>query len=74
MSSFVYGVVTAKRAAAPAGQSQTSAPPAMSTYIDTLAALIPRPFQDQCKAQSLGCTEIFDTATQPAGRRPAATA
>jgi hypothetical protein len=41
MSSFVYGIVTAKRAAAPAGQSQTSAAPAMSTYVDTLAALIP---------------------------------
>ena len=41
MSSLVYGIVTAKRAAAPAGQSQTAAPPAMGTYIDTLAALVP---------------------------------
>lgn len=41
MSSFVYGVVTAKRAAAPAGQSQTSAAPAMGIYVDTLAALVP---------------------------------
>jgi hypothetical protein len=41
MSSFVYGLITAKRAAAPAGQSQTTAAPAMRTYVDTLAALVP---------------------------------
>jgi hypothetical protein len=41
MSSFVYGIVTAKRAVAPAGKSQTTVAPAMGTYIDTLAALVP---------------------------------
>ena len=41
MSSFGYGYVTAKRVTAPAGQSQTTAIPGMSTYIDTLAALVP---------------------------------
>ena len=41
MSSLVYGIVTAKRAAAPAEQSQTTVAPAMGTYIDTLAALVP---------------------------------
>jgi hypothetical protein len=41
MSSFGYGYVTAKRVAAPAGRSQTTAIPGMSTYIDTLAALVP---------------------------------
>ncbi len=41
MSSFAYGYVTAKRVVAPSGQSQTAAAPAMTTYIDTLAALVP---------------------------------
>src|SRR5580698_5107155 len=41
MSSFVYGLVTSKRMAAPAGQSQKDAAPAMTTYVDTLAALVP---------------------------------
>jgi hypothetical protein len=41
MSSLVYGIVTAKRAVAPAGESQTTAAPAMRTYIDALAALVP---------------------------------
>jgi hypothetical protein len=41
MSSLLYGIVTAKRTAAPAGQSQDTAAPAMGTYIDTLAALVP---------------------------------
>jgi hypothetical protein len=41
MSSLVYGIVTAKRTAAPAGQSQATAAPGMGTYIDTLAALVP---------------------------------
>jgi hypothetical protein len=41
MSSFVYGLVTSKRMAAPAGQSQKAAAPAMTTYVDTLAALVP---------------------------------
>jgi hypothetical protein len=41
MSSFVYGFITAKRAAAPPGESQTTKAPAMTTYIDTVSALIP---------------------------------
>ncbi len=41
MSSFAYGYVTAKRVVAAPGQSQTTAAPAMTTYIDTLAALVP---------------------------------
>lgn len=41
MGSFVYGYVTAKRAAASPGESQASAAPGMTTYIDTLAALVP---------------------------------
>ncbi len=41
MSSLIYGIVSAKRAAAPAGESQTTAPPAMKPYIDTLTALVP---------------------------------
>lgn len=41
MGSFVYGYVTAKRAAAPPGESQATVAPAMTTYIDTLAALVP---------------------------------
>jgi IPT/TIG domain len=41
MSSLVYGIVNAKRAAAPAGKSQTTAAPAMNIYIDALAALVP---------------------------------
>jgi hypothetical protein len=41
MSSLVYGIVTAKRAAAPAGQSQDKSGPAMGTYIDALTALVP---------------------------------
>jgi hypothetical protein len=41
MSSLIYGIVTAKRTAAPAGQSQAAAAPGMGTYLDTLAALIP---------------------------------
>jgi hypothetical protein len=41
MSSFVYGLVTSKRMAAPSGQSQKTAAPAMTTYVDTLAALVP---------------------------------
>lgn len=41
MSSLVYGIVNAKRAAAPAGESQATVAPAMKTYIDTLAALVP---------------------------------
>jgi len=41
MSSLVYGIVTAKRTAAPAGQSQATAAPEMGTYIDTLVALVP---------------------------------
>jgi hypothetical protein len=41
MGSFVYGYVTAQRAAAPPGESQATAAPAMTTYIDTLAALVP---------------------------------
>jgi hypothetical protein len=41
MSSLVYGIVTAKRAAAPAGQSQGKSGPGMGTYIDTLTALVP---------------------------------
>ena len=41
MSSFAYGYVTAKRVVAAPGQSQTTAAPAMTTYMDTLAALVP---------------------------------
>lgn len=41
MGSFVYGYVTAQRAVAPPGESQATAAPAMTTYIDTLAALVP---------------------------------
>ncbi len=41
MSSLVYGIVTAKRTAAPAGQSQATAAPGLGTYVDTLAALVP---------------------------------
>lgn len=41
MSSFAYGFVTGKRAIAPAGKSRTTKAPAMNTYIDTLAALVP---------------------------------
>ena len=41
MSSLIYGIVTAKRAAAPAGQSQTTSGPAMGTYVDAVAALVP---------------------------------
>ncbi len=41
MGSFVYGYVTAKRAAASPGESQATAAPAMTTYIDTLSALVP---------------------------------
>src|SRR5260221_6994238 len=41
MSSFVYGLITAKRAAAPPGESQTTNAPAITTYIDTLSALVP---------------------------------
>ena len=41
MSSLAYGIVTAKRAAAPANTSQTTSAPAVGTYIDALAALVP---------------------------------
>jgi hypothetical protein len=41
MSSLIYGIVTAKRSVAPAGQSQSDAAPGMGTYVDTLAALVP---------------------------------
>ncbi len=41
MSSLIYGIVSAKRAEAPAGESQTTAAPAMKPYIDTLTALVP---------------------------------
>lgn len=41
MGSFVYGYVTAKRVAASPGESQATAAPAMTTSIDTLAALVP---------------------------------
>jgi IPT/TIG domain len=41
MSSLVYGIVTAKRTAAPAGQSQAASAPGFGTYIDALAALVP---------------------------------
>lgn len=41
MSSFVYGFVTAKRVVAAPGTSKTTAAPGMTTYIDTLSALVP---------------------------------
>ena len=41
MGSFVYGFVTAQRVVAPPGESQATAAPAMTTYIDALAALVP---------------------------------
>lgn len=41
MGSFVYGFVTAQRVVAPPGKSQATAAPAMTTYLDTLAALVP---------------------------------
>lgn len=41
MGSFVYGYVTAKRMVASPGESQATAAPAMTTYIDALAALVP---------------------------------
>lgn len=41
MSSFVYGLITSKRAAAEPGESHKSKPPAMGTYIDTVSALVP---------------------------------
>ncbi len=41
MSSLAYGMLTAKRVAAPAGKSQTEAAPAVKTYVDTLTALVP---------------------------------
>lgn len=41
MSSLIYGIVTAKRSAAPAGESQSDATPGMRTYLDALTALVP---------------------------------
>src|SRR5215471_19243898 len=41
MGSYVYGFVTAQRLVAPPGKSQATAAPAMTTYLDTLAALVP---------------------------------
>lgn len=41
MGSFVYGFVTAQRVVAPPGKSQATAAPAMTTYLDSLAALVP---------------------------------
>src|SRR5215472_13069161 len=41
MSTLVYGNVTAKQAVASRGENQASAAPAMTTYINTLAALVP---------------------------------
>ena len=41
MSTLVYGNVTAKQAVASRGENQASAASAMTTYINTLAALVP---------------------------------
>jgi hypothetical protein len=41
MSALFYGLVTSKRVAAEPGKSQTSQAPGMSTYVDTLSALVP---------------------------------
>jgi hypothetical protein len=41
MSSIAYGILNANRARASAGKSQAEAAPAMKTYVDTLAALVP---------------------------------
>jgi hypothetical protein len=41
MSSFFYGLITSKRAAAPPTQSLSTTAPVMNTYIDTLAGLVP---------------------------------
>ena len=41
MGSFVYGYVMAQRVANASGESQATAAPAMTTYIYTLAALVP---------------------------------
>ncbi|MGW5721915.1 hypothetical protein ACWEVP_37475 [Amycolatopsis sp. NPDC003865] len=41
MSSYLYGDVTQKRAAAPPGESTGAEPPGVKTYVDTFAALVP---------------------------------
>ena len=41
MSSLAYGMLTARRVAAPSGKSQTEAAPGIRTYVNTLAALVP---------------------------------
>jgi hypothetical protein len=41
MGSFFYGYVTAKRVMADPGTSKTTQAPGMTTYIDTLSALVP---------------------------------
>jgi hypothetical protein len=41
MGSFFYGYVTAKRVMAQPGTSKTTEAPGMTTYIDTLSALVP---------------------------------
>jgi hypothetical protein len=41
MSSFGYGAIVAKREAAPAGESTTTKPPGVGSYLDALAALVP---------------------------------
>lgn len=41
MSTLAYGALTAKRKRADAGKSTTSESPGVSTYVDTMAALVP---------------------------------
>jgi hypothetical protein len=63
MSSLVYGIITAKRTAAPAGQSQSTAAPGIGTYIDTLAALVP------AEALALYLVIVIPYATQTTSGR-----
>jgi hypothetical protein len=41
VSTFAYAAITARREASSPGKSMTEQPPAMKTYIDVLAALVP---------------------------------
>ncbi len=70
MSSMLYGAISAKREAAPAGQSTDTSAPGVGTYIDALAALVPAEvlglhaiILSFCTKTNNGATEITESST-----------
>jgi hypothetical protein len=70
MSSMLYGAISAKREAAPAGQSTNASAPGVGTYIDALAALVPAEvlalhaiILSFCTKTNNGATEISEPST-----------